>query len=104
MITFQYFMGCPGAEETLRNLLSVQAELGIPESELELVEVTHPSLAERHRFQGSPTILVNGKDLVTGEEPSGFSYACRIYSFDETRAGVIPVDFIRQRLSELQVG
>jgi hypothetical protein len=104
LITFQYFSGCPGAEATLRNLLCVQTELGIPESEIELVEVPHPSLAEKYRFQGSPTILVNGRDIVTGEEASGFSYTCRVYPFDETRAGVIPVDFIRQKLSELRAG
>ena len=97
-------MGCPGAEATLRNLLAVRAELGIPESEIELVEVTHPSLAERYRFQGSPTILVDGKDIVTGEEPSGFSYTCRIYPFDKIRPGVIPVGFIRQRMSDLRGG
>jgi hypothetical protein len=104
LITFQYFDGCPNAEATLRNLLSVQTELGIPESEVELVEVPHPSLAEKYRFQGSPTILVNGRDIVTGEEPVGFSYTCRVYLLDENRSGVIPTDFIRQKLSELRVG
>ena len=100
MITFQYFEGCPNAQETLDNLLGLKAELRIPGSEIELVEVPDPSRAEEFRFQGSPTILVNGLDITTGEEPSGFSYTCRVYSFGGTQTGVIPKEFIRRKLME----
>ena len=98
MITFQYFHGCPNGRATLENLLNLIAELGIPESEIELVEVGDPSLAEESRFQGSPTILVNGRDIATGEAPSGFSYTCRVYSFGGAQTGVIPREFIRRKL------
>ena len=100
MIIFQYFEGCPNAQATLENLLSLIAELGIAESAIELVEVPDPSLAEKCRFQGSPTILVNGVDIVTGEEPSGFSYNCRVYFLDGAQTGVIPREFIKRRLLE----
>lgn len=100
MITFQYFDGCPNAEATLRNLLSVKEELAIPESEINLVEVPDPALAEAFSFQGSPTILVDGRDIATGEIPSGFSYNCRVYSFEERASGVIPRAFIRDKLIE----
>jgi len=104
LITFQYFDGCPNAKATLENLLSLKAELGIPESEIELVEVPDPSLAEEFRFQGSPTILVNGRDIATGEEPYGFSYTCRVYFFDGTQTGVIPKEYIRRKLLEYREG
>jgi hypothetical protein len=104
MITFQYFEGCPNAQATLENLLSLRAELGIPESEIELVEVPDPSLAEERRFQGSPSILVDGRDIATGEEPSGFSYNCRVYFFEGMQTGVIPREFIRQKLLEYRGG
>lgn len=100
MITFQYFDGCPNAQATLENLLSLREELRVPESEIELIEVPDPSLAEQYRFQGSPTILVDGRDIATGDKPSGFSYTCRVYFFGETRTGVIPRDFIRRKLLE----
>ena len=100
MITFQYFDGCPNAEVSLENLYSAGKELGIPESDIELVEVPDPSLAEKCRFQGSPTILVEGRDITTGEEPSGFSYTCRVYFFGGIQTGVIPRDFIREKLLE----
>ena len=100
MIQFQHFDGCPNAQTTLDNLLSVSEELGIPESSIELVEVPDPAQAEEHRFQGSPTILVNGRDITTGEIPSGFHYTCRVYSFEGGSTGVIPREFIRARLIE----
>jgi len=100
LIQFQYFDGCPHAQTTLDNLLSVREELGIPESSIELVEVPDPAQAEEHRFQGSPTILVDGRDIATGEIPSGFHYTCRVYSFEGGSTGVIPREFIRARLVE----
>ena len=100
MITFQYFDECPNARKTLDNLLSVKEELGIPDSSIELVEVPDPAQAEEHRFQGSPTILVEGRDITTRETPSGFSYTCRVYSFEGQPSGVIPKHIIRAQLIE----
>lgn len=100
LITFQYFDGCPNAQTTLDNLLSVRKELGIPESSIEVVEVPDPAQAEEQEFQGSPTILVDGRDITTGEIPSGFNFTCRVYSFDGQSTGVIPREFIRARLIE----
>ncbi len=95
---FEYF--AYDAAATLDNLLSAGEELGIPESSIELVEVPDPAQAEERRFQGSPTVLVDGRDIATGEIPSGFNYACRVYSFEGKSTGVIPRDFIRARLIE----
>jgi hypothetical protein len=100
LIEFQYFDGCPNAQETLDNLRSVREELGIPESSVEMVEVPDPAQAEERRFQGSPTILIDGRDITTGEVPSGFNYTCRMYWFEGEPTGVIPREFIRARLME----
>jgi len=100
LITFQYFDGCPNARTTLDNLLSVKEELGIADSSIELVEVSDPAQAEEHRFQGSPTILVDGRDITTSETPSGFNYTCRVYSFEGEPSGVIPRHIIRAKLIE----
>jgi len=99
LITFQYFDGCPNAQATLDNLREVAEELGIPDDDIQLVEVPDPAGAEEHRFQGSPTILVDGRDITTGEVPEGFSYTCRVYSFGGERTGVIPRELIRERLA-----
>jgi hypothetical protein len=51
------------------------------EIDLELVESA--AKAERLRFRGSPTILLDGEDLFSPTEPPGFT--CRLY---RTEAGV----------------
>jgi hypothetical protein len=100
VIEFQFFVGCPSADATLENLRAVMRELGIPESQLKISVVPDMDSAKRLGFQGSPSILVNHKDIYTGEEPTGFSYACRLYEFDGEQTGVIPKEFIRVKLAE----
>ena len=102
MITFQYFKDCPHSAETLRNLLELAKDNQIPENEVHVIEVPDPASAEEHQFQGSPTILVDGVDIVTLKKPEGFNYACRIYEFNGTRTGVIPKEYIESRLRELR--
>jgi len=100
MIEFQFFLGCPNADTTLENLRVVMQELDIPESQLKISVVSDIDSARRLDFQGSPSILINRKDIYTGEEPTGFSYACRLYEFDGRQTGVIPKEFIRMKLAE----
>ncbi|MDP1623870.1 MAG: hypothetical protein Q8M08_16205 [Bacteroidales bacterium] len=98
LIEFQYFDGCPNADGTLQNLREVMAELGISETQLKMIEVPSIESAETLNFQGSPSILLNGKDIYSDEPPIDFSYTCRIYMFDGVQTGVIPKEFIRAKL------
>lgn len=99
MIQFQYFEGCPNAKESLAHLVQMQQELGIDEQEIEIVEVPDAETSERLHFQGSPTILINGIDIYTGESPTDSIYSCRVYTFDGKKTGIIPASFIRQKLA-----
>jgi len=98
MIEFQFFLGCPSADATLANLRAAMAEQGIPKSNLKISVVADIDSAKRLCFQVSPSILVYRKDIYTGYEPTGFSYGCRIYEFEGDRTGVIPMEFIREKL------
>jgi hypothetical protein len=98
MIEFQYFDGCPNAAQTLENLKAALTALNIDESALALREVPSPELAEELNFQGSPTILVNGRDIYTGKQPDSFNYTCRIYTFAGKKTGIIPTEFIEEKL------
>jgi len=100
MMEFQFFDGCPNADSTLQHLHEVMAEQGISEINLKLTLVPGIESAKTLNFQGSPTILLNGKDIYTGEEPTDFSYACRIYQFDGQQTGVIPKEFIKAQVNE----
>jgi len=75
-------------------------ELGSTDDNLVITEVPDKESAQRLGFQDSPSILVNRKDIYIGQEPTGFSYACRIYEFYGKQNGVIPKEFIRERLVE----
>jgi len=100
LLEFQYFNGCPNADGTLQNLREVMEELGVTENHLKMTEVPGIELAKSLNFQGSPTILLDGKDIYTGEEPTDFSYACRIYQFGGEQTGVIPKEFIRAKVQQ----
>lgn len=74
-----YFEGCPNHEPALALVERVAAALGV-EPEIELVEVPDTESAARHRFLGSPTVRVNGRDVEPGaEERRDFAFSCRIY-------------------------
>ena len=102
MITFQFFDGCPNSTKTLSNLKEVLVELDIPESEIEIIEVPGLQEAEKIRFQGSPTILIDGVDIYSLRIPEDYSYTCRVYNFEGNRTGVIPKDFIREKIRKLR--
>lgn len=103
MIEFLYFKGCPNSEETLSNLKEALKELNISEKVLNIIEVNDIEMAKKLNFSGSPTILVNGKDIYTLEKPVGFNFTCRIYDFGGKKSGVIPKKFIKERLIEGEI-
>jgi hypothetical protein len=93
MIEFQYFDGCPNAAETLENLKGLMAQ-GLIKESLYITEIKGIEEAEGVKFQGSPTILLDGKDIYTGKEPKGYNYTCRIYTFDGEQTGVLSAERI----------
>ena len=103
IIEFQYFDGCPHSKETLKNLLYLLDSNQIIDCELEIVEVPNQALAEELNFQGSPTVLLDGIDIYTGEIPESFSYSCRIFEIEGQQSGVLSSDFLRKKLIQLGV-
>ena len=81
-VTIQYFDGCPHwklADERVRRVLE---GVSTGEVTLEYELIDSPESAERVGFHGSPTILVDGRDLfVTGIEQVGMS--CRVFRTED---------------------
>jgi hypothetical protein len=102
LIEFQYFEGCPNSVESLANLKAAMSKLNIPEDQLKVVEVPDLVIANRLTFQGSPSILIDRNDIYTGKQPEKFSYSCRLYEFDGLQSGVIPQEFILEKLRKAQ--
>ena len=71
-----FFGGCPNAEATRAVLRQALSECGRP-SEFEELDVGAPQTPPELRDWGSPTILVDGRDVGGLAAPTGSS--CRLY-------------------------
>ena len=83
-----YWDGCPSHPEALALLQEVLAERGL-DTAVELREVLNDAEAEELRFPGSPTIRIDGRDVVDpGGEP--VLLTCRIYHRRDGRISPTP--------------
>ncbi len=88
-ITFQYFEDCPSHEEGLARLKEVLAEEGIGD-EIEVVRVDTEAQAQALHFVGSPTILLEGEDIVPHAEGAYYNLTCRVYWLENGRPSPLP--------------
>lgn len=100
-----YDPGCPnvaGAREVLARALR---EAGMPAVWTEW-NSDDPACPERARGLGSPSILVNGKDVAPGPHPwahrePGSAPRCRVYEHDDGKlAGVPPLAQVARAIAE----
>ena len=77
-IEVQWFEGCPHAEPARLLAREVAARM-VPEAQLVETIVEDEAHALAIRFQGSPSILVDGRDLEGRDEPAQ-GLACRLYA------------------------
>ncbi len=85
---------CSHLEQARRDLESI-LRTGIIEVPIQLIFVTSPDDAEFLGFQGSPTIRINGDDVVPQPELP-VALACRVYRDADGRTlGSPPIDSIR---------
>jgi hypothetical protein len=88
-IELRYWDGCPSHPEALRLLRDVLLTRGL-DVEVELREVTTSAEAERLHFPGSPTILVDGRDVDPGGAAGRPALNCRIYHLPNGKVSPIP--------------
>jgi copper chaperone CopZ len=75
-----YFEGCPNHEPAVALARQVIADLGVDASVGE-VEVKDADDAERMRFLGSPTVIVDGVDIEPcARSRTDFGFCCRTYN------------------------
>ena len=98
-IMFLYWEDCLSHEEALQRLRQVMAEEGI-EAPIQLINVETWEQAEQLHFIGSPTILVNGKDIQPPPPGAHYALTCRTYDLENGRASPLPsLALIRRALS-----
>ena len=90
-----YFDGCPNHAPTVARIQQVVADLGLQVG-IEEIHVTSLEDAQRLRFLGSPTVLVNGVDIEPSAQGSThYGLSCRVY---RGVSGLPPNDLIRAAL------
>jgi hypothetical protein len=89
-IEYQYFTGCPSHERALERLRKVLVDCGV-EADIEVVKVETSQQATELGFIGSPTILVDGKDIdPMGRNGLPVGLACRIYIDEDGCVSPLP--------------
>lgn len=93
-----YFDGCPNWRETDQRLRDALALAGLDLRPV-CVSVTTPEEAERLRFRGSPSVLIDGVDPFADEAaPVGLS--CRVFRTPDGLRGAPTVDQLFEALGQ----
>ncbi len=79
-IEFLYFEGCLGQAKAGPLLAEVLTEEGVTDP-VRFVKIADQDDARAHRFQGSPTIRINGRDIAA-QADSDYGLRCRVYWVD----------------------
>jgi hypothetical protein len=83
-----WWEGCPSHPTALAELEGILREEGVA-AVVTRVEIEDDEQARRERFPGSPTIRINGEDIVSAQgEP--YSLTCRVYRRRDGRISPTP--------------
>jgi hypothetical protein len=84
-----WWEGCPSHPEALAQLERILREEGLAAS-VRRIEIEDDEQARRERFPGSPTIRIDGEDVVPPGEGEPFSLTCRVYRLRDGRISPTP--------------
>jgi len=96
-VTLLYFDGCPNWQVADRRLAQLAAER--PDVTVSRRRVETAQEAERLRFGGSPTILVDGVDVFAGPRTT-VGLTCRLYVTPDGLAGAPTLDQLRAAITK----
>lgn len=77
-IEIQYFKGCPNSKEMIENV-NYAIKRNEAAFEIKKILVEDNESAEKVKFRGSPTVLINGNDLLNHPVPQKPALMCRYY-------------------------
>lgn len=98
IVTFLYYEDCPSYDQALGRLQSVMAEEGV-QAEIEVIKVETDEQARHLHFIGSPTIRINGQDIVPPPPDAHYALTCRAYQLENGRISPLPSsEMIRRAL------
>ncbi len=89
-IELLWWKGRPSTPEALSDLRNAMGELGLDPEAVEVREIATDEQAERERFPGSPTILVDGRDVQPPGDGEPLGLTCRVYHLRDGRVSATP--------------
>jgi hypothetical protein len=89
-IELLWWEGCPSHPEALRQLQAILREEGLDPRSVERIEVESDERARRERFPGSPTIRIDGRDVVPPAPGEPMTLTCRVYRLRDGRFSPTP--------------
>ena len=78
-VELRWWEGCPSTERARAELREVLDGLGLADVEIRMSEIGDDDEARAMRFPGSPTILIDGRDVVTPSAGEPIGLTCRVY-------------------------
>ena len=93
-----YVADCPSHPAAVTLVKDVLAAQGVA-AEITEVLVSDEQTAQALKFPGSPTIRINGRDVVEPPETGAFALNCRLYP-GSIRIGLPPVESVRRAVAE----
>jgi hypothetical protein len=101
-IEFLYFEDCPSHEQTLERLRQVLREEEIS-PHIDIIQVETDDQAQQYRFVGSPTIRLDGTDIIPPSHEQ-YALACRAYTLEDGRISPLPsLNMIRQAVQSRKI-
>jgi hypothetical protein len=95
-----WWEGCPSTDRALSAVREALAELGLG-SEVRMREVRTDEDAQDSGFVGSPTIRIDGADLVPAADGEQIGLSCRVYRRRDGRISPLPdPDDLREALRQ----
>ena len=84
-----WWEGCPSHPEALADLERILREEGV-RADVTRVEIEDDEQARTERFPGSPTIRIDGEDIVAPGDGEPYSLTCRVYRTRDGRISPVP--------------
>lgn len=98
-----YVSECPSHPAAVKLVRDVLAAQGVV-TDIHEILVADEKLAHELRFIGSPTIRINGRDVIEeNRKPKAFALCCRLYP-ESQEIGLPPAEMVRRAVIEARDG
>lgn len=89
-VEFLWWEGCPSHPRALADLRAAMADAGLDPDAIDVRHVGSGEDAEREAFVGSPTIRIDGHDVLPPPPGEPVGLTCRVYTLRDGRVSPTP--------------